>query len=432
MIYPKDFSISKIEVKTDSIFVIMPFRDSFDGVYGIIRKVCLDSGIICNRADDIFDNKPIIGNILYGITTSEIVIADLTDKNPNVYYEVGIAHSLRDQDSIILMTQNINDVPFDIKHWPILIYDLQNLPLFKTQLREKLEYCRSISRRKSNISDFLRHRGIPVEDIHQLIEKAELLSSKKTEIVYRLLAGKFDNSTVSKSEIDGLLNYMVQLEEIEGGKFKQAIFQLKLSVFLSDAILKGYHHLAKDLLIRSRLDKIHLDDIDTFTFIAEFCFGLIERQKLKSEALDWIVQYLHNYRMGRIDVVRAKIEKFLLYSPDSDVNYTILKMLSSERTSVRESAADICGQKQIEGSISLLINTLNSETNPHVARSCISALTKLKAEDTAPVIYEWMRQNRDRWGDKAVSGALKNVGLHSLKELDKSGELYNALLNLRN
>lgn len=432
MIYPKDFSSSRIEIKPDSIFVIMPFRDSFDIVYGYIKKICLDLGILCNRADDIFDNKPIIGNILYGITTSEIVIADLTDKNPNVYYEVGIAHSLRDQDSIILMTQNINDVPFDIKHWPILIYDLKNLTLFKTQLKEKIEYCRKVSRRKAYIVNYLKHRHIPIDEVNLLIEKAELISSRKTEIIYQLLIDRFEVTAENKADLETLLNYLMQLEEIEAGKLKQAVFELKLSVFLSDTILVKFPGLAKDLLIRSKLDRIHLDDVDTFTFVAEYCFGLLNKQKLKTDALDWIVQYLHNYRMGRIDVVRGKIEKFLLYSTDNDVNYAILQMLGSDRTSVRESAADICGQKQIDGAIPLLINALNSETNPHVARSCISALTKLKAEHAAPIIYEWMTANRDRWGDKAVSGALKNIGLLSLKELDRTGDLYTSLSNLRN
>jgi HEAT repeat protein len=165
-------------------------------------------------------------------------------------------------------------------------------------------------------------------------------------------------------------------------------------------------------------------------YIADLCFILIEQNKLKEEAINWIVDYLHNYRMGRIDIVRSKIENFLINVSDSDINNTILKLLESERIAVRESAADISGQKELHTSIDIIINLLRYEKNPHVARSFITALARLKATNATTVIYEWMEQNKDKWGTQAVSASLKNVALMALRDLNADDTLISKLYGI--
>lgn len=102
------------------ISVMMPFDASFNGVYDAIRKSATATGYQCNRADDIWLHHQVMQTIVSLICRSGIVIADCTSKNPNVFYEAGIAHTLgRD---VILIAQNINDVPFDLRHLSILLY----------------------------------------------------------------------------------------------------------------------------------------------------------------------------------------------------------------------------------------------------------------------------------------------------------------------
>ncbi len=432
MIYPKDFSCVNVEVKQNSAFVVMPFEEAFDPVYAAIKRACIDEDIVCSRADDVFASGPIIEKILNELTTTEIIIADLTEKNPNVYYEIGIAHSLRERDSIILITQSIEDVPFDIKHWSILIYDTRNMVEFRTELKKRLQHSRKASRRRVYFKNFFRSQGVGGELIELFIEKAEMLSEKKTEVVYQILNSRFEPNDQDKIEIEGLLNYLQQLEELQAGKIKKPAQILKLNVFLSDLILTEYSGLAKDLLVRSRQDLIHVDDLETFSFVADFCFGLIKKEVLKENAINWLVQYLHNYRMGRIDIVRSKIDVFFLNSDDSDINATLLTMLKSSVLYVRETAADISGQKNLREAIPKLIETLKHEENAHVARSCITALTKMQAKEAAEVIYNWMKNNTEKWGDKAVSASLKHIALSSLKELDDEGAYYKWLDELAN
>ena len=77
-------------------------------------------GLDCHRADDIWENPTIIQDIVSLIDRSKVVISDCTGRNPNVFYEIGIAHTLGRE--VILLTQNEHDVPFDIAHLRFVKY----------------------------------------------------------------------------------------------------------------------------------------------------------------------------------------------------------------------------------------------------------------------------------------------------------------------
>src|SRR5215471_6685159 len=93
----------------------MPFSSELRPVYDDhIKNVMQEVNLECNRADDIFSNGVIIEEVWKNINEARIIIADLTGKNPNVFYEVGIAHTLGKE--VILITQSIDDIPFDLRH----------------------------------------------------------------------------------------------------------------------------------------------------------------------------------------------------------------------------------------------------------------------------------------------------------------------------
>ncbi len=76
-------------------FVLMPFKEPFDGYYHeIIRPAVKDAGLYALRADEIYGTAPIVDDIWNSIWMAKIVIADVTDKNPNVNYELGLRHAL--------------------------------------------------------------------------------------------------------------------------------------------------------------------------------------------------------------------------------------------------------------------------------------------------------------------------------------------------
>ena len=114
MDYPRDYIIPNQEIEVGTAFVVMPIRPEFDLPLGVITDVCNTLGIKARRADDIARQDFIMSNILDGIAKSEIVIVDITGNNPNVFYELGIAHSLRTRQAIIIITQDedVSKSPF--------------------------------------------------------------------------------------------------------------------------------------------------------------------------------------------------------------------------------------------------------------------------------------------------------------------------------
>lgn len=93
---------------------MMPFDAGFAAVFDSIRLAAGNVGLLCRRADDIWENAAIIQDVVALIDRSRIVVCDCTGRNPNVFYEAGIAHTLGRE--VILITQNENDIPFDLRH----------------------------------------------------------------------------------------------------------------------------------------------------------------------------------------------------------------------------------------------------------------------------------------------------------------------------
>lgn len=110
---PEVFKLPNKPVDPKLVSFMMPFSGGFDSVYGAIKDELESCGYRCNRADDFWKNHHIMEDIVELIFTSRVVICDLTSKNANVFYEAGIAHALG--KDVVLITQNAEDVPFDLR-----------------------------------------------------------------------------------------------------------------------------------------------------------------------------------------------------------------------------------------------------------------------------------------------------------------------------
>lgn len=105
-------------------FIVMPFgSDELNGVYEYFLKPTIENhcGLTCERGDDVFGSNVIMDDIRRSIEKARLVVADLTDRNPNVFYEVGIAHTLN--KDVLLLSQSMQDVPFDLRHLRVLVYE---------------------------------------------------------------------------------------------------------------------------------------------------------------------------------------------------------------------------------------------------------------------------------------------------------------------
>lgn len=119
---PKVFRIDPIaNVDPKLCSIMMPFAAKYDDVYKTVQHVAKELGMTCLRADDIWEDEAIIQDVVALINRSKVVICDCTGRNPNVFYETGIAHALgRDT---VLITQRTKDVPFDLRHLRHIKYE---------------------------------------------------------------------------------------------------------------------------------------------------------------------------------------------------------------------------------------------------------------------------------------------------------------------
>ena len=121
-------------------FVAMPFatnlRNVYDTIEGIVTDYC---GLKCVRADRIARSERVTDDIRNYIKNARLVIADLTNTNANVFYEVGMAHG-RDKQ-VILLVQDESEVPFDLKGIRYLQYDFQDLTSLKQGLIKYVGNC---------------------------------------------------------------------------------------------------------------------------------------------------------------------------------------------------------------------------------------------------------------------------------------------------
>lgn len=113
----KDFRIDE-----KLCFVLMPFDAKYDAVYQeVIKPTGEEKGLDVKRADDIFSVNPIIVDIWENINKARVLIADVSGRNPNVFYEIGISHTLKKK--VIIITRNLDDIPFDLRHLRCIVYE---------------------------------------------------------------------------------------------------------------------------------------------------------------------------------------------------------------------------------------------------------------------------------------------------------------------
>lgn len=125
-------------------FVLMPFTDELTQIYNAFVKPTIEGdkfGLVCRRADDIKSNKAIIHDIWKSICEARLIVADLSGLNPNVMYELGIAHTLGKETVLIYQRGGDVKFPFDLTHIRRIEYENNALGgrNLENELRKTLE-----------------------------------------------------------------------------------------------------------------------------------------------------------------------------------------------------------------------------------------------------------------------------------------------------
>lgn len=121
----------------DKCFVIMPFSDPFNRYYeDVFKPAITEAGLEPFRADDLFTASNIINDIWAEIREAKIVLAEMTAHNPNVMYELGLAHALA--KPTVLISERAQDIPFDLNSTRTITYDKDD-PKWGEKLQENIK-----------------------------------------------------------------------------------------------------------------------------------------------------------------------------------------------------------------------------------------------------------------------------------------------------
>lgn len=237
--HPHDhFSFRHITVIPNTCFVLMPFDERLTIVYETIVKA-LKGLMVCTRADDLPIGKPILERILTGIRSAELIIADLTGRNANVFYELGLAHT--QTKNVLLLTQDISDVPFDLRGLFCHTYSSHSAQGLK-RLANVVRSAAAEVRAKS-VPTMIKGALARTRQIVEYMEQSIASPRRLKELIIRIQAGYSSVSNVGYSDDPNKREYGEWLESerdtlikmIEKGATLQAIIYPPVGPWMLDS-----------------------------------------------------------------------------------------------------------------------------------------------------------------------------------------------------
>lgn len=205
-------------------FVIMPFGDGFDDIYKEIYVPAIKAaGLEPLRADEIYDNQPIIQDINHSIHSAKVILADVTGRNPNVNYELGAAHALGKE--VIILTAKSEDVPSDYRHIRYIKYNRGDIDWNRTLFDAVLKTIQTVLAR-INLAEDKNGSFQPVWDSDTVPHKAHGMEENIDEDAYYIGKAKakgyeqsffdsvqkqlkYENSRIALSVREGVCNEWV-------------------------------------------------------------------------------------------------------------------------------------------------------------------------------------------------------------------------------
>jgi len=177
-------------------FILMPFSDEFADIYKLgIQAAATQCGVIAERVDEQTFSETILERIYRQIDNADFIIADMTGRNPNVFYEVGYAHARG--KLCTLLTQSAADIPFDLRHHRHVIYN-GSIQTLKDRLLIEIEWLKR-ERDKQTTSAFTIEIREPVGDL--------LKDTYTAEAVVNFVFDISNKSTKKSPEIEAIYLY---------------------------------------------------------------------------------------------------------------------------------------------------------------------------------------------------------------------------------
>lgn len=410
-VYPKQFLSTNMLVDKNRCFVIMPFEEKLNYVYGKIKKELSSKGFICNRVDEIGGSTPIISKILNEMLRSRYIIADLTDCNPNVFYELGVAHCFKDAQNIIILKQKGSKIPFDVTHLTYIEYERDNLFFLTSSILDAINETKYVV----DLENALELRGIisTVKNCdYSFVDFLQVQFSDDISFLTRILLNEHIQNCYSENDIECLLSkYQNTFHEVAILKnssiteeWIKCYSEILISCDMFNVSQKFVESFLGAYMFEGLLTKVNVLEAQT-----EFAVSLANSKKYISIVIPWIISYLSHSQSASIDLNRYKVEAYLMTEKDKDINQIIINAVFDKNCYVREHISDIIGEKKLSDAAENLCTQLRCEENFFVAVSIIEALGKINCQKSLSLINDWVQENKNKIIEEKQFFVLKHV-----------------------
>ena len=195
--YPKQINRTKLIACENQCFFAMPFAPQYTNLYDTLVLHLEKEGYKCIRVDNnLSASVPVMNLILNGIATSQYVIVDISETNANVFYELGITHTVKDYENVFIIKEKAASTPFDIQHLQYIEYDKNNLKELAQKLLIRLK---AIQYKNSLKKVLLTKQLLKVDDVDEFVDFFSKLFREEYVTIYTMLMEN-SHSTVDESK----------------------------------------------------------------------------------------------------------------------------------------------------------------------------------------------------------------------------------------
>lgn len=373
-IYPKQFNNNHYKLQSDTCFVIMPFCNELNNTYMVIESAADSMNIKCTRADKVITtSEPILNKICTQISKSYFIIVDISNLNPNVFYELGVAHVLRDANKVLIIKEENTECPSDIKHIHYYSYKKSDLKGLKQIIINFFEE-NNILEDLESILAFRELLPSNTVDINEYVIQLSNYIGSYLDILIKILNNKTNDC--NNDDVYALINQLFEsISKIE--KYEKLYnYYLELLLFV---LLKIQH----DINIYRYIVDILQGKYPNIpkTWISDLCISMLNNSMCFDTVFSWIVEQFKASNPASFDLVRYKLEIGIINSKNTTIDSHLIETLKSSNKTLAEHSANLIKERKVYNASSTLLHIIEHESSPYVVRSCIDALISVASLD---------------------------------------------------
>lgn len=366
-IYPKQFNDSNMKIIRDTCFIIMKFGKSTDEIYKTIKMALESCNVKYDRSDEVHKSLPFLNKIISSIRVSNYLIVDISGLNANVLYELGIAHTLRDADRILILKDDETECPSDLKHINYFVYSKNS---FSELYQHVVNFIKN-SNYYTNLIELLSLHNLMPENCKKAFKNLD----DNMKDYYSYIIDILNNNLININNRDINVLLIKLFENINTPLDKDiSSFYLQLLNFV---LYKAAEHFDLSIFI----DECFKNDSGNKTIIdaqAEVINILLKKHYYSKKIFDWIELYLKSSSPASVDLIRYKLQFSLINNDYKKIDTFLLNILNnSSSETLIEHSLNVCKEKEIQQSVSIALKIIEYTENPYVFRSAIDLITEL-------------------------------------------------------